>query len=349
MAKGDRITTAAFNNLQSTVNLVMGTSATGYGQFLNSSPAQVNTVITSSQWNALRSDLSRAYLHQTNAAAQDILAITSVNPPALQLIGSSTAISDAILTQYTNFTTFVNANRAQHDANQLTPNVAITSTQRTANWGGATDVISHTITLTFNGYTQNGGAFTVTPNDHARYFFNAGGFIQISANFVPTSAPAGSKNAMWQNLLTQFSQINFRDNSTQALGGFNTNTASSSEAGTGPTADSTTPGVASTTGFFNLVTGATTHTQIFRTTGPTSPNSSYVENDYIIKVRRPTLSTLEFVITFRDDDAGDQTGIGAPVDEEVTGTLTSIVRCTRPSGTAPNVDVPAPTGVATAL
>jgi hypothetical protein len=349
MSKGDRITTAAFNSLQATVNLVMGANATGYGQFLNSTPAQANTVITSTQWNALRSDMSRAYLHQTNTASQDTLAITNLNPPNLQVIGSSTAISDAILTQYTNFSSFINANKDQHNINQLTPNVAITSTQRTANWGGAVDVISHTVTLTFNGYTQNGGAFTVTPNDHARYFFNAGGFIQLSANFAPTSAPAGSKNAMWQNLLAQFSQIYFGASNTQALVGFNTNSASSTEGGTGPTADSTTPGVASATGFFNLVTGATTHTQIFRTTGPTSPNNKYVENDYIIKVRRPTLSTLEFVITFRDDDAGDQTGLGAPIDEEVTGTLTSIVRCTRPSGTAPNVDVPAPTGVATAL
>ena len=348
MAKGDRITATAFNNLQSTASLVMGPNANGYGQFLNSVPAQANTPITAAQWNALRSDMGRAYLHQTNTAAANNLAITNPNPPNLQLIGS-TAISDAILTQYTNFAAFINANRTQHNANQLTPNIAITSTQRTANWGGATDVISHTVTLTFNGYTQNGGAFTVTPNDHARYFFNAGGFIQISANFVPTSAPAGSKNAMWQNLLAQFSQITFRDTNTQAGGGFNTNSATSTEGGTGPTADSTTPGVASATGFFNLVTGAATYTQIFRTTGPTSPNSSYVENDYIIKVRRPTLSTLEFVITFRDDDAGDQTGLGAPVDEEVTGTLTSIVRCTRPSGVAPNVDVPAPTGVATAL
>jgi hypothetical protein len=349
MAKGDRITTAAFNNLQSTVSLIMGANSTGYGQFLYSTQALVNTVISAAQWNALRSDLSRAYLHQTNTAVQDTLAITNANPPHLQLIGSSTAISDAILSQYTNFSSFINANKNQHNASQLTPNVAITSTQRTANWGGATDVISHTVTLTFNGYTQNGGAFTVTPNDHATYFFNSGGYIQLSADFVPTTAPVGSKNAIWRDMLAQFSQIYFGASNTQALGGFNTNSATSSLAGTGATADSTTPGVASTTGFFNLVTGASTHTQIFRTTGPTSPNNKYVENDYIIKVRRPTLSTLEFVITFRDDDAGDQTGIGPAIDEEVTGTLTSIVRCTRPSGTAPNVDVPAPTGVATAL
>jgi len=347
MAKGDRITTASFNNLQSTASLVMGANSTGYGQFLNSNPAQVNTVITSAQWNALRSDMSRAYLHQTNTAVVDTLAIVNSNPPNLQLIGSSTVISDAILTQYTNFSSFINANKNQHNANQLTPNIAITSTQRTANWGGAIDVISHTVTLTFNGYSQNSGAFTVTPNDHARYFFNAGGYIQISANLVPPTTPAaGSKNAVWRDLLAQFSQIYFGASNTQALGGFNTNTPPSTEGGTGPTADSTTPGVASTTGFLNLVTGSTTYTQIFRTTGPTGV---YVENDYIIKVRRPTLSTLEFVITFRDDDAGDQTGLGPAVDEEVTGTLTSIVRCTRPSGTAPNVDVPAPTGVATAL
>lgn len=349
MAKGDRITATAFNNLQTIVSLVLGANPSGYGQFLNSSPAQVGSVISADQWNRLRNDMSRAYLHQTNAEVQDILAITNVNPPNLQIINSSTSISDAILSQYTNFSSFINANKNQHNVNQLTPNVAITSTQRTANWGGATDVISHTVTLTFNGYTQNNGTFTVTPNTHADYFFNAGGYIQLSANFNPTSAPAGSKNAIWRDLLSQFSQIYFGATSTQSVGGFNTNTAPSTQAGTGATADSTTPGVASTTGFFNLVTGAATHTQIFRTTGPTSPNNKYVENDYIIKVRRPTLSTLEFVITFRDDDAGDQTGLGPAIDEEVTGTLTSIVRCTRPSGTAPNVDVPAPTGVATAL
>jgi hypothetical protein len=353
MSKGDSITSAAYNNLQATTSLVLGANPTGYGQFLNSAPAQPNTVVSSTQWNSVRTDMIRAYIHQTNntPAVEDVLAIVNVNPPYLQTIGSSTVISDAILTQYTNFSNFINTNKNQHNAAQLTPNVAITSTQRTANWGGATDVISHTVTLTFNGYTQNGGAFTVTPADHATYFFNTGGYIQISGTFVPTIDPpaAGTKNAMWKDLLNQFQQIYFGANNTQSLGGGNTNTATSTEGGTGPTADSTLPGTATTTGFFQLVTGSTNYTQIFRTTGPTTPNNKYVENDYIIKVRRPTASTLEFVITFRDDDAGDQTGIGSAVDEEVTGTLTSLVRCTRPSGTGGNVDVPAPTGVATAL
>lgn len=346
MAKGDRITSAAYNNLQSTTSLVMGPNSGGYGQYLNSSQTSTSAVITAAQWNNLRSDMSRAYLHQTNTAAVDTLAIVNSNPPHLQAIGSSTVISDAILTQYTNFANYINTNKATANASQMTPNVAITSTQRTANWGGATDVISHTVTLTFNGYTQNSGAFTVTPDNHATYFFNAGGYIQLSGTFAPTTAPVGSKNEMWQTLLSQFSQIYFRSTSTQAVGGFNTNSTASTEAGTSGTADSTAPGVASTTGFFNLTIGSATYTQIFRTTGPTG---KYVENDYIIKVRRPTASTLEFVITFRDDDAGDQTGIGGPVDEEITGTLTSLVRCTRPSGTGGNVDVPAPTGVATAL
>jgi hypothetical protein len=345
MSKGTRITTAAFNNLQSIANSVMGPNATGYGQQVLSSPAVVNTPVSAAQWNALRTDMSKAYGHQTGQAAVDNLAITNPLPPSLQVIGSSTTISDAILTQYSNFSTNINNNRSAVDATQLTPNVAITSTQRTANWGGAIDVISHTVTVTFDGYTQGGGALTVPPANHATYFFNAGGFIQISASFAPTSAPVGTKNEMWQTLLSQFNQIQFRINSTTASGGFNTSSATSTEGGTGPTADSTTPGLATTVGFNSLTVGSATHTQIFRTTGPGA--SKYVENDYIIKVRRPTASTLEFVITFRDDDAGDQTGIGAGVDEEVTGTLTSIVRCTRPSGA--NVDVPAPTGVATAL
>ncbi len=341
MAKGDRITTAAYNNLQSIASLVMGSNVNGYGQFLYSSTAGTNTVITAAQWNALRNDMSRAYLHQTNSSAVDTLAIVNLNPPNLQLIGSSTVISDAILTQYTNFANYINTNKLVAHPSQVTPNIAVTSTQRTANWGGATDVISHTVTLTFNGYTQNGGAFTVSPAAHPDYFFNAGGSIQILATFVGTTAPAGSKNEMWQNLLSQFGTITFAKSSTTITGGFNNQAATPSESGSTATSDSTAAGAAGTTGFNSLTTGSATYTQIFRTTGPTG---KYVENDYIVKARRPTASTLEFVITFRDDDAPDPS-----FDEEVSGTLTSIVRCTRPSGTAPNVDVPAPTGVATAL
>ena len=31
---------------------------------------------------------------------------------------------------------------------------------------------------------------------------------------------------------------------------------------------------------------------------------------------------LEFIVTLNDDDAGDQTGTGGPVDEDVGGTTT---------------------------
>lgn len=348
MAKGDRITTAAYNNLQSIASLVMGANAGGYGQFLYSSQASTNTVITAAQWNALRNDMSRAYLHITGNSAQDTLAIVNLNPPHLQLIGSSTVISDAILTQYTNFANYINTNKATVHPTQETPNVGITSTVRSTAWGNSIDVVSHTITVTFNGYTQNGGAFTVTSDNHPRYFFNAGGKITISGSFVPTidPPPASSKNELWKNLMSQFGTISFANTSTSASGGFNNQTATSTEAGPSGTSDSTPAGVNSSFGFNNLVVGNTTWNQIFRSTGVAG---KYVENDYIIKVRRPTNNTLEFIITFRDDDAGDQTGIGGPVDEDLSGTLTSIVRCTRPSGTAPNVDVPAPLGTSTPI
>jgi hypothetical protein len=352
MSKGTIIQVSSYNNIRNIVNSVLGKTdpvTTGYGQFLNSSPAVSQTLISSQQWTNLRNDMARAYLHQTNTAIGSELASVNINPPNLQPINSSTIISSAILTQYTNFANLINTNKDIINANRLTPNIALTSTQRTTNWGGTIDVISHTVTVTFSGYTQNNGSSVVSAADHATYFFNAGGYIQLSASFLPSNdpPPLGTKNRMWKDLLAQFSQIQFRAASTQIVGGFNSQTTTPTDAGNNATSDNTAPGVATNVGFRSLVVGSASYTQIFRTTGPAS--SKYTENDYIIKVRRPTLTTLEFVITFRDDDAGDKTGLGNAVDENVTGTLTSVVRCARPSGTDGNVDVPAPSATSTVL
>jgi hypothetical protein len=91
----------------------------------------------------------------------------------------------------------------------------------------------------------------------------------------------------------------------------------------------------------------------------------YLENDYNIQVKKNaadnTATILTFEIQFRDDDTGDQvtggvgTGgvdglfapLGAAVDENIDGTLTSTVQIFRPSGA--NVTLPAPTASSTVL
>jgi hypothetical protein len=323
-------TAAAYNAIQTNIASTMGVGSgdTGYGQALASSQVTPGQIISVSQWTNLRSDLAKARIHQTNVSVADGLASILANRGSpwqtLQVIGSNTFISESIRDQYSQFASGVSLNKAQAATAQMLPNVAVTSTPRAGNWGGAglAQSLSHSITVTFGGYTQ--GSLTVSPENHARAFFNAGGSIQISAS--RTGAAATTKDTDWTNMLAGFTNLNFRASSSSTDSALNS------------------PGSVQTTrGFYNVTVGAAAVALMTQA----SSVSKYAENRYIVTVERPTSSTIRFNITFQDNDTGDQTGLGPGIDESVTGTITSICRCTRPQGV--NVDVPAPTGTATAL
>jgi len=326
MSKGDRITRNSYNALQTQVAGLMGVGSgtTGYGQALVSRQANIGEVITATLLSVLRTDMAKAYAHQRNVAVVDSAV---VGPPNLKLYVSGDVVSDFI-TQYTDFinngSTGILANKDLANAAQLQANISISNTQRSTVWGGSAQVqaVSHTVTVTFGGYTQ--GSLTVSAADHARVFFNGGGSIQVSAS--RSGGTASSKNTIWSNMLSGIGNLSLRAISSTLSGSLNPSGS-----------------VATSVGFFNLTVGAGA-TTLLTQTGPTGV---YAENDYIVQVRRPSTNTIEFIITFRDDDAGDQTGLGAPVDEPVDGTLTSLIQCTRPFGS--NVDVPAPTASSTAI
>jgi hypothetical protein len=336
MAKGDRITVAAFNTIQSATSTILGTSSgtSGYGQFVSSSPAVPGQVLSSTQWNNLREDMRRCYRHQIGTDVSNTPPSSSVLPPALQLITSSTIVSDLLLTQYTNFTnngssTGIVQRKDVHNATQLDPTPTIVTASRSTAWGGAaqSQVISSTITVTFPGYTPAGGT-ALSGANHMRCFFNAGGSIDIQSTRL--AGITSNKNIVWANMLNGVGKLSFKSNSTSISGG-GVNSGGSVATSTGWHSGSITFGGAAVT----LVTNP-------------GPSGVYLENDYIITVQKLTNgglnNQLRFVVTFRDDDIGDQTGIGPAVDETVDGTLTVTTTCTRPFGT--NVDVPAPTGIA---
>jgi hypothetical protein len=310
--RGTRATAVDFNNIQSIANSVMGVGSgvTGYGQTLASSPVNAGTLIASAAWINLRTDLSRARVHQTNVAVVDGAA---TDGQTLRVITSSTTISEDIRNQYSLFANTVNANRALVAAGQRTPGVALVSTSRSAAWGGVIDSISHTVTVTFAGY----GA--VTAADHARVFFNAGGSIDFLASLAGGS---GAKYIDWTNMITAplgVGAIRFGNIGTTIAGALNAG-------GT----------VGSAVGFSTLIIGAAAITILNNTSGTTA----YLANRYQITAARPTANTLTFVVTFNDASAGNP-------DEEVSGTLTSAITCTQPTGS--NVSVPAPTATTTAL
>lgn len=340
MAKGDRITSLAFNNVQTAVANILGTGSGtfGYGQTVASSTVNPNSLISSTQWTNLRNDMAKCYTHQTNSSVVDTLPVTgntpSLNPPNLKLITGGTIISDAILQQYSNFinnaSTGISAQRDAANAAQMVTGQSPSSTQRTSAWNGT---ISHTITYTFSGYSG------VSASNHIRVFFNAGGSIQISASRSggDTGPPPSStaKNNDWTSLLSAFGTFSFRADTSDISGSLNSG-------GT----------ISSTVGYRDLVVGNLT-------TLLQQPGSSgvYAENFYRIRVTLLSNgglnNQLQFTILFEDNDVGDRPPASPPppfgplVDENVNGTLTSSSSVTTATGA--NVSVPAPTASATAL
>lgn len=332
--RGTRATATDFNNIQTAVASVLGTGSgtSGYGQFVTSSPVGAGATITVAQWTALRNDLSKARVHQTNTAVVDGLASVAANRGSpwqtLQVINSSTTISEDIRDQYNQFANggVVTSKDTLAASGQSTSGIAVTSTTRSTSWGSPGDAsISHIIQVVFYGYTPTGASSPVVGADHMRCFFNAGGSLQITASRTGTAAT--TKDTDWTSMLSGFGTLTFRAASTSISGTVNAG-------GT----------VGTTVGFRSLSVGASATNILTQTSSATK----YAENRYTIDVRRPTATNqLEFVITFRDADVGDQTGLGPAVDELVTGTITSACTCTRPSGS--NVDIPAPLGSATTL
>jgi hypothetical protein len=319
--RGTRATAVDFNNIRATVNNVLGVGAgqTGYGQTLLSTAAQPGAVIASTLWNNIRTDMSKARVHQTNVAVADG---TANDGQTLRLITPTTTITEDIRLQYATFADRINTDRNLAAAGQLTPSVVMSGlgpVSRSDAWGGAIDTISHTVTITFPGYGSISG------DDHARAFFNAGGSIQIGAALA---SGTGSKGSTWSTMLSSVGTYSLRSASSTITGSVNTGGA-----------------LASGTGFYSLTVGAASPGTTVLTQAAAA--GKYVENRYIIQVRRPSNNTLAFIITYQDNDAGDKTGTGGPVDEDVGGTVTTTFTCTRPSGS--NVDVLAPTGTSSTL
>lgn len=337
--RGTRATAADFNNIQTTIASILGTGSgqTGYGQAVASSQVAAGSVISTTQWANLRSDLSRARVHQTNVAVSDGAASIAANRgtpyQTLQIVTASTTISEDIRDQYNQFASGVNTSKSVANAAQLsaatTPSGLTNPVASAGSWGGASQAQSksHSFTLTFGGYTPTGGS-AVSGANHMRCFFNAGGYIQISSTRTGTAAT--TKDTDWTNMLAGFGNFTFRATSSAISGTLNTGGS-----------------VGTSTGFHNLTVGAAATTVLSQS----SSVSVYAENRYLISVQAPTSNTLKFNITWQDNDTGDDTtpadAYVNKVDESVTGTLNSYLYVIRPNTT--NVDVPAPTCSNTAI
>ena len=244
----------------------------------------------------------------------------------LGIATTSILVDDAFVNTFKTFATTCNTNRLTIATNQGTAETLAGAGQtRSTAWNG---VVSHTVTITF------------ATSNAARHFFNAGGEIRFSGS--RSGGSTTNKNTSWTNLLSDMGTIKF--------GSFSTTYTGTGAAGGYPTT-----GI----GWYGLTTSYQT---VF-----VKPAAAgvYLENDYNIQVKKDaadnTATVLTFVVSFRDDDTGDQitggvgnggvdgsfTPLGPAVDENIDGTLTSTVQIFRPTGA--NVSLPAPTASSTVL
>ena len=179
------------NNPYNTGIYLMGTGSVtrGYGQTTFGSGVSVGTVISANDFNNIRYDLLNASAHQNGTAA----ALNLAGNVAGQTINS---------TDPSNFATYastVDANRYNAHSSRIST-IAWGSNNRTSSWASA---VSAVYTLTF------------TNSNVARYFWNAGGKIRITAS--RSGGASTAQNTAWTNLLSSAGTQEFGASSIYSL------------------------------------------------------------------------------------------------------------------------------------
>jgi len=196
--QGNLIVATDYNTIQSKIALVQGTGSSDYGycqQVLSSQVNNLNTKITVSQWNNLRTDLLLARQHQTGSDQSAQLALPT----------QSTTIKEADRSAYNAFADLVTTNRlVTPPASQYSP-ITVPTVTRTNPWAST---VSYTLTLNFPGYTS--GSTVISAVDNARAFFNAGGLVKFSSSFTGyTTDGSLTVNQSWGTLLSNMGTISF--------------------------------------------------------------------------------------------------------------------------------------------
>jgi len=309
---GQKIEATDYNSIQNKIAGILGTGSgtSGYGQAVSSSAVVSGDKINLSGWLNLRADLRAAREHQLGTGT--VSTGTATDGANLLVPANSLVVTEELRNQYNLFADTVIANKwLLGTPGQYSTEIVITYAKSGA-WNGT---ISNVVTISGSA----SGAGTV---DNMRFFFNAGGSFQLQSS--RTGPSAGSKDDTWTTMLTQAAVVTM-NHSTTTYSGSN--------------------GTVYSIGYDSLTTS---NQLIF---GKPADAGKYAENDYFIYARKSANGAdVIFTLQFQDDDTGDQTGLGPPVDENVNaagGTLNTSVSMIRPSGS--NVSILAPTSSQTGM
>jgi hypothetical protein len=149
----------------------------------------------------------------------------------------------------------------------------------------------------WNGQPVHSFTVTWTSQDQRRAFFNAGGEIHMSAEIAGDITPKGLD---WNSMLSNMGTIKFGKTATTKTGS---------------------GGSAYSIGNYQMTSS---YQRIFERSGQANV---YAENRYFITAKETSTRAIQFRIEFLDADSGDPN-----VDESIFGTLTSLVKQLRPTG-----------------
>jgi hypothetical protein len=229
-------TQGTYTNVTKNIAYVMGvgTGATGYGQTITA----INTVaaaatVTATQWSGLLTLLNGALGHQSGAGAQ--------------LNGNYTAGQT--------ITYFANVNTA---VTTINTNAALYSAQGSTTTGANFDV-TVTGSTGLSSYTVN-RTVTFGSADQARYFFNAGGQLNLRLSTV-NSTDNGSESS-FARLVTGIGGVGFK------------NTANGGRTGTGITLNTNNTALGYRT---NVLNTPATIVQVTDTTASYTASTGYLQ------------------------------------------------------------------------
>lgn len=184
MPVNDYIRVPDYNDIRSTIINVMGTGSAsfGYGQTVYSLPVSVGEFVSKPQWDALRYDIVNAIVHQTGTPP------TIYEPAAGELIRYASNLPNF---QYSTLANQANTNRFDIGAGRYAVEPKGTRTGVVS----FSSNLSSTVIVSFNNA------------DQARYFFNSGGKIRFSSQFVDSLGT--SQSAGWSTILQNLGTVSF--------------------------------------------------------------------------------------------------------------------------------------------
>lgn len=326
------ITASSFNAIRSKANRILGngdSGTRGYGVPLESSTKVDNDVIQASDMQALYNDLVKARKHQVGIPITWSNATDGLNAPSTgELVGAFAAdvgpgenstSAEATSDLDEGFLDFENAANDIENGKFLvgvgqSEIATLTTNARVTKWNG---------TLTF-GFTLTWQNF-----NERRFWFNSGGYITIASNLaggtsIPgneVNTPPATKDEIWQTMLNN-------------MGTYKISVAGSEIVSGTATVNSGVSGIYSDTS--NDTDWSAYNNSNRLVVMSKSGTGVYSENEFKIEAWQTNTNSIRFLLTYSDNDVGDDTTPGDPypisIDENVTGTITAVVTARTATG-----------------